>query len=325
MPPEREIPALAGHPDRARGRRDGRLDRRDAGARRRASRGPPASTPTSGTTSRPRWRCWSAGEVEAARARLRLVPGHPARRRLLADEARRRRGRGRQRRDEHVGLPRGRRLAPLAGPPRRGVRRGRLAGRPARRWTSWSPCSCRSAGSPGRRSTSTAARQVNEEALLAGSVEHLPGAAGRGRARGADGRAAAGVGARRRPARPRAARAPRPVPRQVRRSRWTGTTRCSAARSAATPARALLDSRWDDFVVPGLGIRCVDTNPWVTGAETCELVLALDAVGDRDRALQLLARHAAPARRGRRLLDRLRLPRGRRTGRSSTRRTPRRR
>ena len=53
--------------------------------------------------------------------------------------------------------------------------------------------------------------------------------------------------------------------------------------------RRLLDSRWDDFVVPGLGIKCVDTNPWVTGAETCELVMALDAVGDRTRALQLFA------------------------------------
>jgi hypothetical protein len=53
-------------------------------------------------------------------------------------------------------------------------------------------------------------------------------------------------------------------------------------------ARTLLDSRWDDFVVPGFGIRCVDTNPWVTGAETCELALALDAVGDRDRATALV-------------------------------------
>jgi hypothetical protein len=52
--------------------------------------------------------------------------------------------------------------------------------------------------------------------------------------------------------------------------------------------RELIDSRWDDFVVPGLGIRCVDTNPWITGAETCELVLALDALGDRDRATRLL-------------------------------------
>ena len=31
---------------------------------------------------------------------------------------------------------------------------------------------------------------------------------------------------------------------------------------------------------PGLGIRCVDDRPWVTGAETCELVMALDAIGD---------------------------------------------
>ena len=53
--------------------------------------------------------------------------------------------------------------------------------------------------------------------------------------------------------------------------------------------RALLRSRWDDFVVPGLGIKCVDTNPWVTGAETCELVMALDAVGERDRALRMFA------------------------------------
>src|SRR3954451_12845154 len=53
--------------------------------------------------------------------------------------------------------------------------------------------------------------------------------------------------------------------------------------------RALLETRWDDFVVSGLGIRCVDTNPWVTGAETCELALALDAVGDQRRALRLLA------------------------------------
>ena len=53
--------------------------------------------------------------------------------------------------------------------------------------------------------------------------------------------------------------------------------------------RTLIETRWDDFVVPGLGIRCVDTNPWVTGAETCELALALDALGDRPRAVRLFA------------------------------------
>ena len=54
-------------------------------------------------------------------------------------------------------------------------------------------------------------------------------------------------------------------------------------------AHTLIAERWDTFVEPGLGIRCVSTNPWVTGAETCELVLTLEAMGDRDRALRLLA------------------------------------
>jgi hypothetical protein len=48
-----------------------------------------------------------------------------------------------------------------------------------------------------------------------------------------------------------------------------------------------LGPRWDDFVRPGYGARCVETNPWFTGAETCELVMALDALGDHERALSL--------------------------------------
>nr|WP_179519533.1 prenyltransferase [Nocardioides perillae] len=60
-----------------------------------------------------------------------------------------------------------------------------------------------------------------------------------------------------------------------------------AVRGAA--GLTLLESRWDDFVVPGLGARCVDTNPWVTAAETSELVMALDAVGEHQRARTLLA------------------------------------
>jgi hypothetical protein len=55
------------------------------------------------------------------------------------------------------------------------------------------------------------------------------------------------------------------------------------------PAARRIDERWDDFVVPGLGIRCVDDHPWVTGAETCELVLSLEAIGQVDRAQGLLA------------------------------------
>jgi hypothetical protein len=58
-------------------------------------------------------------------------------------------------------------------------------------------------------------------------------------------------------------------------------------RGAAAHER--LASRWEDFVVPGLGIRCVDDEPWVTGAESAELVIALDAAGMRERALALFA------------------------------------
>jgi len=60
---------------------------------------------------------------------------------------------------------------------------------------------------------------------------------------------------------------------------------------AVTGAEATerLAERWHDFVVPGLGTRCVDTNPWVTGAETCELVMALDGLGEHDRARALFA------------------------------------
>ncbi|MFT4008846.1 MAG: prenyltransferase [Nocardioidaceae bacterium] len=53
--------------------------------------------------------------------------------------------------------------------------------------------------------------------------------------------------------------------------------------------RDLIASRWDEFVQPGAGIRCVVTNPWFTGAETCELALALDALGERTRAVELVA------------------------------------
>ncbi len=54
-------------------------------------------------------------------------------------------------------------------------------------------------------------------------------------------------------------------------------------------AQERIAARWDEFVVDGLGIRCVNDRPWVTGAETCELVMALDAVGDRRRAVQQFA------------------------------------
>ncbi|MGK5112694.1 MULTISPECIES: prenyltransferase [unclassified Geodermatophilus] len=54
-------------------------------------------------------------------------------------------------------------------------------------------------------------------------------------------------------------------------------------------ARDRLAAGWDRFVVPGLGARCVADRPWVTGAETCELALALAAAGQPDAALEQVA------------------------------------
>ncbi len=52
--------------------------------------------------------------------------------------------------------------------------------------------------------------------------------------------------------------------------------------------RDLVRARWAEFVVPGRGIRCVADRPWVTAAETCELVLTLDTLGDGAGARRLL-------------------------------------
>jgi hypothetical protein len=54
-------------------------------------------------------------------------------------------------------------------------------------------------------------------------------------------------------------------------------------------AAGRLDARWPEFVVPGLGVRCVRDQPWVTGAETCELVMTLDAAGEYPKARQMFA------------------------------------
>jgi hypothetical protein len=53
-------------------------------------------------------------------------------------------------------------------------------------------------------------------------------------------------------------------------------------------AKERIESGWDRFVVPGLGVRCVLPNPWVTGGESAELALALWVMGESDRALEIL-------------------------------------
>jgi hypothetical protein len=58
-----------------------------------------------------------------------------------------------------------------------------------------------------------------------------------------------------------------------------------ALRGAAASAR--IEAGWSTFLVPGLGLRCVSDRPWVTGAETSELVLALCAMGESAVATEL--------------------------------------
>jgi hypothetical protein len=68
---------------------------------------------------------------------------------------------------------------------------------------------------------------------------------------------------------------------------WYYPVLCGVLEGTAATARLRRD--WDRFVVPGLGVRCVADQPWVTVAETCELVLALDSIGWEEEAKELFA------------------------------------
>ncbi len=63
---------------------------------------------------------------------------------------------------------------------------------------------------------------------------------------------------------------------------WFYPILCGALSGA--DARKRLDKYWRKFVIEGQGVRCVFDAPWVTVAETCELVLALSAMGRREVA-----------------------------------------
>ena len=58
---------------------------------------------------------------------------------------------------------------------------------------------------------------------------------------------------------------------------------------SGSPGEARIADGWERHVMEGYGVRCVSTNDWVTAAETAECVLALDALGLTDRALDLFA------------------------------------
>ncbi len=63
---------------------------------------------------------------------------------------------------------------------------------------------------------------------------------------------------------------------------WFYPILCGALRGEK--ARARIDRHWSKYVIEGQGCRCVSDQPWVTIAETSELVLALNAMGDRKKA-----------------------------------------
>ena len=51
---------------------------------------------------------------------------------------------------------------------------------------------------------------------------------------------------------------------------------------------SIIDSKWSDFIVEGKGCKCVKEEPWVTVAESSELVLALVRIGLLSEAEELL-------------------------------------
>ena len=54
-------------------------------------------------------------------------------------------------------------------------------------------------------------------------------------------------------------------------------------------AERRLASKWSEFVMEGLGVRCVNNEPWVTAAETAECAIAFNAAGLTEAAHDLLS------------------------------------
>ena len=60
---------------------------------------------------------------------------------------------------------------------------------------------------------------------------------------------------------------------------------------AYTKAQAAkhLARKWDRFVEPGIGCKCVSDEPWITVAESCELILALLATDQHALAARIFS------------------------------------
>ena len=54
-------------------------------------------------------------------------------------------------------------------------------------------------------------------------------------------------------------------------------------------AKTRLLNQWDEFIIDGRGVRCVNDEDWVTAAETAECSLAHAAAGEIGKAKELLS------------------------------------
>ncbi len=67
---------------------------------------------------------------------------------------------------------------------------------------------------------------------------------------------------------------------------WYYPVLCGALRDKAAHER--IEGQWGQFVIPGIGVRCVCDRPWLTIAETSELVITLAAMGRMEQAREVL-------------------------------------
>lgn len=63
---------------------------------------------------------------------------------------------------------------------------------------------------------------------------------------------------------------------------WFYPILCGAITGPAAQSR--IDQYWKKFIIQDMGARCVSDRPWVTIAESCELVIALAAMGNQQQA-----------------------------------------
>jgi hypothetical protein len=52
-------------------------------------------------------------------------------------------------------------------------------------------------------------------------------------------------------------------------------------------AKEKIQGRWDEFIIDGMGCKCVVEEPWVTIAESSELVVTLVTIGEIDKAKEV--------------------------------------